>query len=139
MTTIRSKRWIVLLGVCVLLGPIALVAVRAALKSDLPTIRDALPENATEVQEHYVDLFPDYSYCLKAKIREEQVEAFAKELNMAREYTPDPPWGPSLGGGCPEWWTVSPEIDDVWVFRQRNIWSTVKWEDGYVYLYEYKH
>ena len=103
--------------------------------------RRSLPWNSTGIHEHYEDarFGTDFKRCLKAKIDEEDFDAFATRLQLTEEYDPIRHADLSMHwGSCDEpWWDPPNSLDGV-RFQPTNgdnFYAMAAWHEGYVYFY----
>jgi len=104
--------------------------------------RKALPSTADEVHEYNSDrLFPpDYCYYLKAKITQEEFNAYRKRLRFAplpQDLREEFDWSP-FGDKVEEWWDPTPSLKGAFynptaTGSQRAL---MKYENGFVYYKE---
>ena len=143
---VTRKKW-VLLG----LGGACLVAVLASLawyswyRLSTSPLRLALPRGSTDVADMYVDMWPDYSYFLKAKLP--STKAFAQyctDMNLTphseqRSYSDNMTW---LSWSSLEpivWWKPSSSLSGTFVRQSGHEWTMAKYEDGYLYVHSFSH
>lgn len=103
--------------------------------------RRSLPWNATDIHEHYEDarFGADFKRCLKAKIDEQDFDAFATRLELTETYDLTRQSDLNMHWGtCDEPWWDPPETLDGVRFRPinaDNFHAMAAWHEGYVYFY----
>jgi hypothetical protein len=109
-------------------------------------LRRELPWAASEIKEQSYDLFPDYSYFLKAKMPEKDFAKYVGGLGLtlhtsASQYGDDMQWlhWPSPPFRQLDWWNPTPSLEQTYVQQAGHEWTLVKYEDGYVYATSYSH
>ena len=98
--------------------------------------RGALPWNASEINEHYDGIASDFIRLLRAKINEDDFDAYADELGLT-EYNSITPHPNLCWPGCPEpWWDPPSSMQSVrYEPIEREDYSVMAaYNDGYVYF-----
>ncbi len=126
----------------------------SALACRLPLIGDpfespfesALPQTATDVHVHNESLGIDWSYCLKAKISEEEFEAYRAEFPDLTPHTPDRVYLDDMlwldwQFACEShaWWDASDDLSETFVYQEGDTWELMKYEHGYLYINGHSH
>jgi hypothetical protein len=70
--------------------------------------RRNLPWSATDVREHYDDMFVDYAYYLRAQIDQHEFQNYARRLWLAFDENTSLPLD-RANGDLPSWWTPNLE------------------------------
>ena len=107
-------------------------------------LRRALPSSATEVHEEVVDLFPDATTYLKAKLPERDFPLYVKRLGLTphtpgRQYDDDEMWLGWGMGSDPPWWDPTPSLEGTYVAQSGHAWTLAKHEQGYLFVLSFTH
>jgi len=108
-------------------------------------VRSALTSDATDVQEQYIEMTPDFTYMLKAKITPAGFSAFASKLMLtphtaSRSYTDDTMWlSWTVHPNEPAWWNPSSDLDHTYVWQHGSTWMFAKHENGLLYFRAWSH
>jgi len=95
--------------------------------------RSELPRSAEEIQEHIVDLFPDWDYYLKAKITKEEFDEFTEDLELEHNPIRGEATIPFRG---PDWW--KPKLSGFLysrIYKDDSGYCSAVYEEGDVYLF----
>jgi len=99
--------------------------------------RRNLPWSATDVREHYVDMFVDYAYYLRARIDEDEFPGYARRLGLALNATTsslDP-----ANDDLPSWWTPSSERGKVYSRQDGDHFIATAHDGEYLYVQAWSH
>ncbi len=108
------------------------------------SVRRALPESASEVQEFYHESGNgDFSRFLKAKLPESDVPLYAKHLGLSARFDPKVVGGRSLDSfviALPEiksWWNPPAENASTYINYDpgHDLIESLRYADGYVYFH----
>jgi len=108
-------------------------------------LRRALPAGATEVRGKYVDMFPDFTHFLKARMPRDQFREYVEALGLAA-YSADADPGEADWlhwiDGAPysqEWWPPGSELAGTHYSVEGDVITMARYEDGVVYVQQYSH
>lgn len=110
-------------------------------------LRQTLPWSASDVNDKYVDMFPDYSYFLKAKLPSvKEFNEYCAKQNLTphtpqRVYSDDTTWllWGSLEPESVAWWNPSPSLTGTYVSQSGHEWTLAKYENGCLYVHAFSH
>jgi len=108
--------------------------------------RKALPPTATDIHEKRVDMFPDYTLFLKARMAREDYDAYVKKVGLGPplKIQTNSPWemwaeGDGWGAKPPAWWNpTSADPGSVGASSGRAN-TLAQYENGYLYLVNFKY
>jgi hypothetical protein len=106
----------------------------------------SLPWSASEIRQFYwgEDFLPDYTYHLKAKMREEEFEAFVRRHGLTlhsaeRQYADKSRSASWSSAEKLKWWDPSASLEGTYVTQEGDGWVLAKYENGYLYYYAMNH
>lgn len=115
-------------------------AVFAADRLTPSPLRRELPRGATDVREFYDgSRNGDYVRVLRAKVRPEEVPAYAARLGLTERYSRTQHSGLSIylaAGGTPPWWTPPASLDGAYFQHRRGSesFTAARYAGGYLYV-----
>jgi hypothetical protein len=133
----------VVLGIVVQVASIVLIALIWNYTT-VCYLRRALPASATEIRDEALDVFPDSAYFLKARMPQEDFEAYCMAIRLSphypgRVYTDQDHWLSWSSVHKLEWWDPSDNLDGTYVLQEGREWTMAKYENGKVYVTSFSH
>lgn len=131
-----TKHWspvfLITLSLSLLLMIISLFATKQT------RFRRSLPLGATEIREHYVDLFVDHEYYLSSRISYDEFLSYVENLSCKHVE------GVGIGNDflisgrkSPPWWPKIANTDDVYESRQNQLTVRLVYFEGKLFLLAY--
>jgi hypothetical protein len=105
--------------------------------TNMSRFRRALPASATHVKEKYVDLTPDYTLYLSARMGRKDYEKYIRRIDLQppQKGSSAPSWVAwHQGPQAPAWWTSSPARRAVAYKRKGDVFTLSGYEKGTMYL-----
>ncbi|XZE35624.1 hypothetical protein SH501x_001126 [Pirellulaceae bacterium SH501] len=100
--------------------------------------RRNLPWSATDVREHYVDMFVDYAYYLRARIDEDDFPGYARRLGLAVDSNTMVSLD-KANGDLPSWWTPSSERDKLYLRQDGDHFMAATYDGEYLFVQAWSH
>jgi hypothetical protein len=109
-------------------------------------LRSAVPSDATEVADNYVDMGPDYTYYLRARMSRGEFDGYCARVGLTRhtperKYTDDAAvwlsW--SADADAPKGWAPSDSLAETYVSQEGHSWTFAKYENGVLYVKSWSH
>jgi hypothetical protein len=103
-----------------------------------------LPTNAQNICDKHIEIFPDYVYCRKADITEEEFIIYIDKLGREKYYAEktftdigNPSW--FISQESPECWGPTQDMTNTFTLQEGHNWTWAKYENGHTYLFSYSH
>ena len=119
------------------------------IRGDVPTqsrYQKALPPTATDVHEVNVDMFPDWTLFLKARMSRADYDAYITKMGFGPPSTvqTNSQWTMWADGKCwgatpPVWWNPSSSDPGTVGASSGRVTTLAKYENGYLYLVDFKY
>jgi hypothetical protein len=141
----RNKRRSVVATLACLMVLNVVVAVWVYYFTTTTPLRRKLPWSASDIHEQYVDMFPDYTTYLKARLPESDFPEYIERLGLTphqagRTYSDDTRWlSWDPAGRRPSWFDPSDDLSMTCVCQRGHVWTFAKHERGFVYVKSLSH
>ncbi len=108
--------------------------------------RRALPPTATDVHEKSVDMVPDWTLFMKARLSREAYDVYIRKVGLGppsivQTNSPWAMWADGYGWGAtpPTWWNPTSLDPDTVGASSGHATTLAKYENGYLYLVDFKY
>lgn len=116
-----------------------MVGIFAVIRYDIRApARRNLPWSATEVREHYVEMFVDYAYYLRARMDQDELPKYVRRLGLAVDMTTRLSLDRAKGD-LPSWWNPSLEPGALYSRKDGDHFIAATHDGEFLYVQAWSH